>query len=224
MKLQTDFLNLINLLWDFEQYNMWLPANHGSIAYLLDRLYNTEEYQPTYDHLYMLAQQKQENEFGMQTALKMFKLCQNDNRYTKEHLVELNKRLANQQHNYENGHVFGVAMIKERYMPDWFFAIFAEYINKEKEKMKNAIIEYCKSQEQQSDEEAKMTFEKLSSCFDILVEFYFYVKNNRFTTFFPISDGGITAQYAMEILEVKPSEAYLHLMNVRKMQRRDIFV
>ena len=216
MSLATDFLDLISLMWDIEQFNMWLPVHHGSIAYLLDGLYETDEYRSVYDELYALAKEKDANEFAMKATLKIAELCKADQRYTESDLADLEKRLANQKRNYDGKKMFGVAMIKEKYMPDWFFAMFEGYINLEKIKMETAVLTYCQEKENKTKEEANEIFARLNSCFDLLNEFYFYVKNGRFTTFYPITDGGLTAEEISNTIGITPLDAYLYLVYIRK--------
>ena len=113
--------------------------------------------------------------------------------------------------------MFGIAMIKEKYMPDWFFIIFPEYINVAKLKMEQDIINYCCSKEDKSIEEAKAIFELLNQgTFDMLIEFHFYVKNNKFMSFYPIVDAGHTAKELSETLGLSPLNAYLCLRYLRK--------
>jgi hypothetical protein len=64
MSLGNDFLELVSLLWEIEEFDMWLPKEHGSLAYLMDRIYVTNEYVEKYDKIKLLATEKNANELA----------------------------------------------------------------------------------------------------------------------------------------------------------------
>ena len=64
MSLGNDFLELVSLLWEIEEFDMWLPKEHGSLAYLMDRIYGTNEYVEKYDKIKLLATEKNANELA----------------------------------------------------------------------------------------------------------------------------------------------------------------
>ena len=65
MSLGSNFLTLIDKLWDVDRFDMWLSNMHGIIAYVLDRLWGTEQYQQAYDRLMSLSNNDTANEFAM---------------------------------------------------------------------------------------------------------------------------------------------------------------
>lgn len=215
MNLKNDFLQLINAMWDIEQFDMWVPREHGSAAYLLDRLYYTEEYQSRYDELYSLVKNKQANEFAMKATTYIVELAQKDERYSKEDLLDLDILYKQQKEDYDNEEMFGIGIVNQKFMPDWFFELFHGYIGLEKLKIENSVIEYCQLKENKSIKEADELFEQLASAPDILNEFYFFTKNDRFTTFYPLTENQLSAEELCNTIGLTPLEAYLYLVYLR---------
>jgi hypothetical protein len=216
MNLGNDFMELISLLWDIEQFDMWIPREHGSIAYLLDRLSLTSLYQEKYEELYALAQSKNANEFAMKATIEIFEVSKEDKRISDKDRSDLECVFAQQKRDYKDQRMFGVGIVKQKYMPDWFFELFHGYIKLEEIKREVAIINYCKSEAKMTQEEAEETYNKLDSCYDILNEFYFFVRSKKFKTFYPITEGQITAQQLYETICPTPLDAYLYLIYLRK--------
>ena len=71
MSLGNDFMELINLLWEIEEFDMWLPKEHGSLAYLLDKLYDTDEYKEKYETMCLLANEKKSNELALMISCEI---------------------------------------------------------------------------------------------------------------------------------------------------------
>lgn len=216
MSFGNDFLELISVMWDIEQFDMWIPREHGSVAYLLDRLSLTDNYKKKYDELYALAKNKNANEFAMKATLEIVELSKMDARVSEEDIRDLELIFAQQEEDYRNQKMLGVGIVKQKYMPDWFFELFHGYITLEKLKRETAILKYCELTENKSKEEAKEIYEKLESCSDILNEFYFFIKNERFKSFYPIAEENLTAHILCESLDLSPLEGYLYLMFIRK--------
>lgn len=68
MSLGNDFLSLIDTLWDIEQFNMWNPQIHSSIAYVMDHFYDSEKYREMYELWMLLARKKDYNEFAWEIS------------------------------------------------------------------------------------------------------------------------------------------------------------
>ena len=216
MNLGNDFLELISLLWELEEFDMWIPREHGSVAYLLDGLSQTEDYQEKYDELYSLAKRKNANEFSMKAITEIVELSRRDERYSEEDLQDIERLFEQQKKYYETQKTFGVGIVKQKYMPEWFFELFHGYIPLEKIKREDSIISYCEVKENRTAKEAEEIFERLSSCPDILNEFYFYVRNDRFKTFYPIAEYRLTAAKLCETMGLTPVEGYLYLVFLRE--------
>ena len=215
MNLGNDFLELISLLWNLEEFDMWIPREHGSVAYLLDGLSQAEDYQEKYDELYSLAKSKNASEFSMKAVTEIVELSRRDERYSEEDLRDIERLYEHQKKYYERQMTFGVGIVKQKYMPEWFFELFHGYITLEKIKREDSVVEYCRVKENKTKEEAGQIYERLCICPDLLNEFYFYVRNERFKTFYPIEEYQLSAQKLCETLGLTPVESYLYLVFLR---------
>ncbi len=215
MSLGNDFLELINLLWEIEEFDMWLPKEHGSLAYLMERLYGTDAYAEKYDKLKSLATEKKANELANYISCEILASAQNDNTISESDKLNLEAMLVRQQKNYKDKALTGFGIIQEKYMPDWFFEIFSSYIMLEETKRETLILLYCKN-EGMNQEQANEAYKRLSTQYDLLNEFYFYVKNKRFKNHYPRTVKKLSAKSLYETICDTPLAAYLYLVYLRE--------
>lgn len=217
MTLGNDFLNLISLMWDIERFNMWIPRQHGSVAYLLDRLILTDRYQQTYDELYALAKNGEADEFAMRATIVIMELSKADSRYSDEDMAYMERWLERQKEAYEEKRMTGVAAVRDQYIPDWFFELFHGYIKLEEIKRETDVITYFQSEGNMTREQSIAAYEELyEDCYDILNELHFFIKNGRFKAFNPTTAKKISAKQLYETICETPLEAYLFLVRLRK--------
>lgn len=216
MSLGNDFLALIEPLWDIEQFNMWNPQAHSSIAYVLDRFYGSEKYRETYDHWLFLARKKDYNEFAWEISKATLEAYKMDANVEKADVEYMEKAVAAQFKRYLLKQLYVFGMVPEKYIPNWFFGLFHSYLKVEESKrdimIKNYLIEHCDMSNQRADNALK----KLSSHIDILAEFYFYVKNKRFKEFNPITVKKISAKQLVDSTYLSPVGAYNYLIYLRE--------
>ena len=215
MSLGNDFLELVSLLWEIEEFDMWIPKEHGSLAYLMDRLYGTSEYVEKYDKIKTFATEKNANELANYISCEIVAVAQNDNTIGESDKLNLDAMLVRQRKNYEDNALTGFGIVQEKYMPNWFFEIFSGYIKLEEAKRETLILQYCKA-EQMSQEQAEEAYKKLSTQYDLLNEFYFYVKNKKFKTYYPRTVKKLSAKHLYETICNTPLSAYLYLVYLRE--------
>lgn len=109
---------------------------------------------------------------------------------------------------------FGI--LDEDDAPDWFLEIFASYITLEELKRENSIKEYLIKECGMSRKAAQDAFDKLYKHYDLLNEFYFYVKNGRFESYYPSTAEGYSAQQLYETTYLTPIGAYNYLIYLRE--------
>lgn len=216
MSLGNDYLKLITELWNIEQFDMWNPKEHSSLAYLLDRSVGRSEYQKNYTRWIALAQSRDFNEFAWSISQAIVGACKEDDRISEKEIADMEKLLAWQQTDYEAMRLSGFGLVKERYVPEWFFEMFGTYMKLEQAKRENSIVEYLMNECSMSEKRARDAYNKLYGQYDILNEFYFYVRNGRFTTFSPITVEGISAQQLNESTYLSPVGAYNYLIYLRE--------
>lgn len=216
MSLGNDFLKLINELWDIEQFDMWNPKEHSAIAYLLDQSYSSEAYQGDYIKWLSLAQRKEFNEFAWEISQAIVNACKKDKRIGEEEIEDLEELLDWQHMDYDSKCLSGFGLVKEKYVPEWFFELFHSYIKLEETKRENMVMEYLVKKCSMTEKRARDAYDKLHTQHDILNEFYFYVRNERFVTFSPITVEGISAQQLHKTTYLSPIGAYNYLIYLRE--------
>lgn len=215
MNLGSDFLECIELLWDIEEFNMWFPKEHGSLAYVMDRWSLTDTYQEKVDKLKTLIKSKDANEIVLYICCEIVSAAQKDNAVSEPDKANLAEFLVSYRKIYEERALSGFGIVQQEYMPDWFFEIFPGYFKLEEAKRETLILQYCKS-EQMTQEQAEEAYKKLSTQYDLLNEFYFYVKNKRFKAYSPKTVEGIPAKHLYETICDTPLSAYLYLVYLRE--------
>lgn len=104
MSKASDFLALINELWDIEQINMWSPNNHCTLAYLIDQQYGQIDYKTKYGLWMSLAKMKDFNEFSWSIMQELYVACKQDERFDNDFIYKLEKYLmVVVQENYKGG-------------------------------------------------------------------------------------------------------------------------
>ena len=216
MSLGNDFLALIEPLWDIEQFNMWNPQAHSSIAYVLDHLYGDEQYHEKYEHWLSLARKKDYNEFAWEISKATLEAYKSDEKVEKADVEYMEKAVAAQYKRYSLQQLYVFGLVSEKYIPEWFFGLFHSYLKVEESKrdtlIKNYLLEDC----DMSNQRAENALKKLSSHIDILIEFYFYVKNRRFKEFSPITVKKISAKQLVDTTYLSPVGAYNYLIYLRE--------
>lgn len=216
MSLGNDFLSLVSKLWDIEQFNMWNPKEHSSLAFLLDNLYKTPQYELKYNRMISLADEKNFNEFAWFVSKEIFDLCKSNSIFTEQEMIDLSNMMSWQELDYKENELTGYGIVPDKYIPDWFFEIFHLYINLEEEKRSRIIKEHLTNEYQMNEKKVTASLEKLSKHFDILNEFYFYAKNNRFKNFDSITAEGISAKQLFDTTYLSPLGAYNYLIYLRE--------
>lgn len=216
MSKQSDFLELLTPLWNIEQFNMWNPKEHLSLAYLIDRMYDMQGYREKYAEWYTLASNKDFNEFGWTISQAIYLAAQNDPDVPKEELnkIEAFLKLYKTRYDAKKYSIFG--NISEDFAPNWFWELFGGYIKIAEIKRENAIKEYLVDKCQMSPKRANDSYEKLKKHSDLLNEFYFFVQNGRFKSFYPKTSEGFTAQQLFETTYLSPLGAYNYLIYLRE--------
>lgn len=215
MSLGSDFIEIIELLWDVEQFNMWIPQEHSTLAYLLDRLYNTEQYDKVYNDLLSFAKRNKPNEFALRVSEEVLKAAKLDSRYSAEDIKKLENNLVSQRMFYDEESLSDFGIVKEKYVPRWFFELFYSYMKLEETKRELAIIGFI-GQQGYSKEQSQKLYKRIYSQYDILNELYFYIKNSRLMSYYPITVESISAEQLCETICKTPFEAYMFLVYLRE--------
>lgn len=215
MSLGSNFMELINILWDIEQFDMWIPQEHSTLAYLLDRLYDTERYEKVYNDLLSFAKRNRPNEFALRVSEEVLMAAKSDERYSAEDIEGLENILKSQRLFYDEEALSGFGIVEEKYIPKWFFELFHSYMKLEETKREVAVIRFIE-QQGYSKEQAQVLYKKLYAQYGILNELYFYIKNNRLMSFFPITVESISAKQLCETICKTPFEAYMFLVYLRE--------
>ena len=216
MSLGNDFLALIDVLWDVEQFNMWNPQAHSSIAYVMDSLYNSEKYRDIYEHWMFLARKKDYNEFAWEISKATLEAYKTDAKVEKADVEYMEKAVAAQSKRYPLKQLYAFGLVPDKYIPDWFFGLFHSYLKVEEGKRDTAIKTYLIENCDMSNQRAENALKKLSTHIDILLEFYFYVKNKRFKEFNPITVKRISAKQLVDSTYLSPVGAYNYLIYLRE--------
>lgn len=216
MSLGNDFLALIEPLWDIEQFNMWNPQAHYSIAYVMDRLHDSENYTEKYEYWMSLARKKDYNEFGWEISKATLEAYKADANVSKSDMAYMEKAVAAQFKLYSLKQLNVFGLVSDKYVPDWFFGLFSSYFTLAEIQRDMAIESYLIEDCGMSNQRAENALKKLSTYIDILSEFYFYVKNKRFKEFEPITVEGISAKQLVDSTYLTPVGAYNYLIYLRE--------
>ena len=204
MSLGNDFLSLIDALWDIEQFNMWNPQAHSSIAYVMDQFYDSEKYREMYERWMFLARKKDYNEFAWEISKATLEAYKTDTKIERHDVEYMEKAVAAQAKRYPLKQLYAFGLVSEKYIPDWFFGLFHSYLKVEERKRDTTIKAYLIE-----------NFD-MSTHIDILAEFYFYVKNKRFKVFNPITVKKISAKQLVGSTYLSPVGAYNYLIYLRE--------
>lgn len=215
MSLGNDFLALLEPLWDIEEFDMWDPQAHYSLAYVLDSLYGSENYSERYKHWLFLAQKKDYNEFSWEILKATLEAYKADTNVAKADVEYMEKAVAAEFTRYPSKQLYIFGLVSEKYIPEWFFGLFHVYIALEENKRDTMVKRHLIEHYNMSDQKAENALKKLSIHLDILSEFYFYVKNQRFKEFDPITVKKISAKQLIESMHLSPLDAYNYLIYLR---------
>ena len=216
MSVADDLLKLVEELWDIEQFNMWNPQEHSALAYLLDGAIKESDYQEKYDKWFSLAQEKKFNEFAWEISKGILDVAKADTRFTASARASLEEAVKWQKDDYQSNCLSGFGIVREEYIPDWFFIVFDGYMQLKEIEKKDAIVEYCIKECAMTEKDALETYQVLNMHYDLLNELYFYVQNKRFLTFEPITVEGISAQQLSFASDLSPVDAYKFLIFLRE--------
>ncbi|NLB61970.1 MAG: hypothetical protein GX802_06115 [Clostridiales bacterium] len=216
MGLGGDYINLINELWEIEEFNMWDPHEHAAIAYLLDKLKGTAKYDEVYRKLFELAKSRESNTFAWFVSQELVSAYETDERISNESMEGFKQWLDRQKSDYDAKVLGCYGCIDDYLLPKWFNALFDALMFLEEDKRKNMIIEYCVQDREMSDANALEAYNELLIHTDILNEFYFFLKNKRFKDFFPIMVEGITAKHLTSTTYLSPIGAFNFLIYLRE--------
>ena len=210
------FVELSNLLWDIEEFTLWVPTELGSLAYLIDRLYKTDEYEKDIKIIIQLAKEKNFNELAVFLSRKIVLSASDDPAICDDYVLHLKEKLTMQEAEYERNCLADFGLIgKKEYFPDWFFEILPEVLKLKRLQYENAIIGYCKDQKL-TFEESEKVYLKFSSNIFLLQEFYCFVKGGDFKNFRPITVKGISAKQIHKELDLSALDAYLYLFYLQE--------
>ncbi|MBQ2882315.1 MAG: hypothetical protein IJE43_00855 [Alphaproteobacteria bacterium] len=215
MSLGVDFKNLIDKLWNIERFNMWLPDEHGAIAYVLDRTYDTDKYSYIYDNLVKLAKDDTANDFAMYVCELTLELARSDSSYKPKDIEKMEQYYQVCRSKFDSGTLFTFSLVIDAYFPNWFFELFGSYIPLEKTKRELAI-KSALEKEGYSKEQIELVYAKLIKQYDIIGELYYYVKTGKMKTFSPCTAKKISAKHLCETICKNPIEAYLFLVYLRE--------
>lgn len=218
--LGDDFLKLIDVLWKIKEFNMFVPLLHLSIAYVLDNLYDTNEYEQKYNQLFQLAQDKKFNEFSWEFTKICTDMIKNDKRTTKEDIDFYDRWLEIEEKMYkaEKLTFFGLkdTVKAQKYAPKWFFQLFHSYMPLKIQNIESTIINYLKFNYSMSYERAKKSYDKLYNHLDLLKEFYHYVNSEEFPILYPKTAELITAKQLYETKRLSVLGAYNYVIYLRE--------
>ena len=140
--LSGDFLELIRLLWKVEEFNMWEQKEHSSIAYVLDIFYGSEKYHDIYNKLYICAKNKDYNEFSLEMAKATLEAYNIDPNVDKSDIIFAETKLTEQREMYVLKKLYVFGFVNDKYVPNWFYVLFDNYIKIEEFKRDDEIHTY----------------------------------------------------------------------------------
>lgn len=217
MSLGNDYLNLIDMLWDVERFDMWNPQAHWSLAYLLDRLSHSDGYVSVYNRWISMIKSGRYNDFAWDVINTTIEVSQIDTSVSGKDCIFYESEKQNYlEKDYENNQLAVFGMVARNYAPEWYYGLFQRYMTLKETDRKDAVINYCRTELNMNDKRAEASFEKLFRWKDILNEFYFYIKNKRFMQFQPITVSNYSAQQLCESTYLSPLGAYNYLIYLRE--------
>ncbi len=216
MSLGNDFLQLIKVLWDVEELDMWNPREHATIAYVIEKNFDKEDYKIKYEKWITLARNKDYNEFAWCISNEVLDIYKKDPTVEQEDIDTVQKLVDLGAEFYQERTLSTFCMVNEKYVPRWFFDLFNSYFTLEEAKRENAVIKHLMTEYSMSESKARTAYDKLLRHDEILNEFYFYVKNNRFRNFNQVEVEGYLAKQLYDTTFLKPLGAYNYLIYLRE--------
>lgn len=216
MSVQSDFLRLINELWEVEQINMWNPKAHLALAYLLDQTYGNDDYESNYAQWMQLIRDRDFNEFSWAISLACVNASKTDARIDTREIEEMEGVLLWEKSDYDQQRLARFGVVDEDYAPDWFWEMFGSYIKLEELKRETAVKAYFMKECAMSEKRAQDSYLKLYKHFDLFNEFYYFIKNDRFISYNPAIAEGFTAQQLHEATYLTPLGAYNYMIYLRE--------
>ncbi len=216
MSLGNDFLELIKVLWDIEEFYMWNPREHATIAYVLEKNFDKEDYKIKYDKWITLAKNKEFNEFAWCMSNEVLDIYKKDVTVDQADIDTVQKLVDWGNEFYEDKTLSTFCMVNEKYVPDWFFDLFNSYFFLEEAKRENCVVKHLMTEYNMSEQRARTSYNKLLRQDDILNEFYFYIKNNRFKNFNQIEVERYSAKQLYDTTYLEPLGAYNYLIYLRE--------
>lgn len=217
MSKQSDFLELMTLLWNVEELDMCYSKEHIPLAFLIDRLYGTIGYKDLYQKWMSLAENGDFNEFVwsiLQTVLSVTKYDSSLDANTRRQIEVL---VESSKPEYDDQELCVMGILSESFAPDWFWEIYEAYMDLEDIKRKNVVKSYMIEVAGSDPVKAEENYKKMyDDHHDIFNEFYFFVRNKRFKSFYPITAKGYTAKFLHENASLSPLDAFNYLIYLRE--------
>lgn len=209
-----DLLTLLDLLWNIEEFRMWHPQFHWTLAYVLDRLKTSDYYEEEFLKLEHLAAEKDYNEFAWTVEKLVVNIAENDNSIPASEKDRLKLELKLTEGLYRSGILRNYGIVLDKYVPDWFFALYGVYSELEDLKCKNAVIANCMDESGMTLEDAYNTYDRLKKNTSLLFEFSFYARTGKMVSRFPIKVCHYSAKMIADMTGLSPLGAYLYLIYI----------
>ena len=215
MSLGSDYLNLIDALWNNEKINMWNPTCHATLAYVLDKKIHAFDYERMYGQWMHWVENEDFNRFSWDVVRQVLDISKQDTSVTDAEKDFYHCICETFRPLYNEGIfvTFGIMSIESA--PEWFPGLFQSYIVLKEKEREDAVLEYCKTECGMNTVVAQAIYSDLLTQEDILNELYFYITHRRFKTFFPIKEYGYTAQDITQTTYLTPMGAYNYLISLR---------
>ena len=200
MKHVGEFMRLIDALWSVWEFDMWNPKEHLSVAYVMDRLDDSDDLQRICSRWISMAQDQEFNELAWNIWNKEVELSENDARIPPEQKKLYRESLVLAERMYSQNRLTVFGIISKEYAPDWFWEVFGAYIPLREEDRRLTVIQYS----------------------DLLNEFCYFIRTGNFKRLDPIvaTSRKISAEQLCMTTRLTPLGAYNYMISLRETPQR----
>lgn len=222
MKHVGEFMRLIDALWSVWEFDMWNPKEHLSVAYVMDRLDDSDDLQRICSRWISMAQDQEFNELAWNIWNKEVELSENDDRIPPEQKKLYRESLALAERMYSQNRLTVFGIISKEYAPDWFWEVFGTYIPLREEDRRLTVIQYCEDNNFMTVAQAEKQYNKLEKHSDLLNEFCYFIRTGNFKRLDPIvaTSRKISAEQLCMTTRLTPLGAYNYMISLRETPQR----
>lgn len=217
MSVASDYMEIIDGMWQMQVYNMWLPYCYTTTAFLVDTMSKTEEYDLFMSRIRKIIKNKDFQTFSLFLCHTLRTIAENN--HYEDILKRCNRICDSWKRIIAKGNpIVGTIGVPDEYIPEWFLPIYKTHMAIKEMDKETRIRKYIKEHGyDKADEDA--IYKKLEEHYGFLNELYSYLLVGQIVDVYPQAVYTVTAKYLCEDKGMTPLQAYLEMIRLRSLSK-----